>query len=274
MPGLENQDIEIKCLVEAIYQKYGYDFKEYSWDSFKRRVISIQKEQKIDTVSQILHQIIYDKAFFLLLLSKLTVNVTQMFRDPGFYRKLRENIFPRFESYPFIKIWLAGCSSGEEAYSIAIALKEEGLYKKSQIYATDISIPVLEKAKKGIYPAGMMKEYTNNYREGGGKKSLSDYYTAKYDHVIMAKALRENITFADHNLATDTCFGVMDIIFCRNVFIYFTRPLQSRVLRLFSESLGQGGILCLGSQESILFIEGAANCFKELYSKESIYIKQ
>ena len=197
-----------------------------------------------------------------------------MFRNPSFYRKLRKNIFPRFKEYPFIKIWIAGCSTGEEAYSIAITLKEEGLYKKSQIYATDISIPVLEKAKQGIFPVGMMKDYTNNYREGGGKKSFSEYYTAKYDHTILDKTLRDNITFADHNLATDSSFGVMDIICCRNVFIYFTRSLQSHVLKLFNESLNHGGILCMGSQESIMFIEDAVDYFEELSSTESIYIKK
>lgn len=220
------------------------------------------------------YQILYDKNFFLLLLSQLTVNVTQMFRNPDFYSQLRKIVFPRFKDYPFIKIWIAGCSTGEEAYSIAIALKEERLYDKSQIYATDISIPVLEKAKQGIYPADKMKEYTNNYRKGGGKKSFSEYYTAKYDHAIMDKTLRNNITFADHNLATDSSFGMMDIIFCRNVFIYFTRPLQSHVLGLFNESLSPEGILCLGSQESIMFIEETKNYFKEFCPNKSIYIKK
>jgi len=274
MPNLENENIEIKCLTEAIYQKYGYDFRGYAWDSLKRRVIDILKEMKSENISQMQHQVLYDKSFFLLILSKLTINVTQMFRDPDFYSKLRKIVFPRFKEYPFIKIWLAGCSTGEEAYSIAIALKEEGLYEKSQIYATDISIPVLEKAKQGIYSAGVMKEYTNNYRKGGGKKSFSEYYTAKYDHAIMDKTLHENINFADHNLATDTSFGLMDIILCRNVFIYFTRSLQTRVLRLFNDSMDKGGILCMGSQENIMYTEEATNYFEKLCSDESIYIKK
>ena len=273
MSDVDNEDIEIHCLIEAIYQKYGYDFKGYSRNSLRRRVMAVLKDQNLENISQMLHKVIQDKVFFLLLLSRLTVNVTQMFRDPSFFRTLRRGVLPKFKAYPFLKIWIAGCSTGEEAYSVAITLKEEGLYERSQIYATDISIPVLERAKQGIYPAEMMRDYTRNYRNSGGRTAFSEYYTARYDHAIMDKELHRNITFADHNLATDSSFGVMDIIICRNVFIYFTKELQSQVLKLFHQSLNQGGILCLGARESILFLEEAADYFVKLCKDENIYTR-
>ena len=273
MSDMDNEDIEINCLLEAIYQKYGYDFKGYSRKSLRRRVMAVLEEQNVESISQMQHKVIYDRIFFLILLSRLTVNVTQMFRNPSFFRTFRTVVLPRFKAYPFLKIWLAGCSTGEEAYSVAIILKEEGFYNRSQIYATDISIPVLERAKQGIYPVAMMRDYTCNYRESEGKTSFSEYYTAQYDHAIMDKALRRNITFADHNLATDSSFGVMDIIICRNVFIYFTKELQARVLSLFHQSLNQEGILCLGTRESILFMEASDNYFVRLCKDENVYTK-
>lgn len=270
---LDRQDIELRLLLEAIYHMYGYDFRSYSKASVKRRVEHRLHMSGLTNISQMIEKVIHDREFFVQLLNDMTVNVTEMFRDPWFYKAFREEVVPRLKTYPFIKIWHAGSSTGEEIYSMAILLTEEGLYDRTQIYATDIDKVVLDKARKGIYPLASFKQYSENYLKAGGKAQLSDYYTAKYDSVIMDQRLKKNIVFADHDLATDQVFGEMQVICCRNVIIYFDRELQKRVFSLFRDSLDLGGILCLGSKETLRF----SNCegeFEPLVKEARIYRKK
>jgi chemotaxis protein methyltransferase CheR len=247
------EDIEIRLLLEAIYQLYGYDFRSYSPASMRRRIMHRLTMSGFSTVLEMTDRVLRDRQFFVTLLNDLTVNVTEMFRDPEFYKAFREEVVPVLKTFPFIKIWHAGCSTGEEIYSMVILLEEEGLYERAMLYATDIDKNVLAAAKKGIYPIHAFKQYTDNYRRAGGRQSLSDYATARYDSVIMEQRLKRNIVFADHDLATDQVFGEMHVILCRNVLIYFDRPLQQRVFKLFGESLDMGGFLCLGTKESLRF---------------------
>ncbi len=247
------EDIEIRLLLEAIYQLYGYDFRSYSPASMRRRIMHRLTMSGFSTVLEMTDRVLRDRQFFVTLLNDLTVNVTEMFRDPEFYKAFRDEVVPVLKTFPFIKIWHAGCSTGEEIYSMAILLEEEGLYERAMLYATDIDKNVLAAAKKGIYPIHAFKQYTDNYRRAGGRQSLSDYATARYDSVIMEQRLKRNIVFADHDLATDQVFGEMHVILCRNVLIYFDRPLQQRVFKLFGESLDMGGFLCLGTKESLRF---------------------
>ena len=247
------EDIEIRLLLEAIYQLYGYDFRSYSPASMRRRIMHRLTMSGFATVLEMTDRVLRDRQFFVTLLNDLTVNVTEMFRDPEFYKAFREEVVPVLKTFPFIKIWHAGYSTGEEIYSMAILLEEEGLYERAMLYATDIDKNVLAAAKKGIYPIHAFKQYTDNYRRAGGRQSLSDYATARYDSVIMEQRLKRNIVFADHDLATDQVFGEMHVILCRNILIYFDRPLQQRVFKLFGESLDMGGFLCLGTKETLRF---------------------
>jgi len=270
---IDNQNIELQLLLQAIYLKYGYDFRNYAKASVRRRVEHFMKKENLNSFAETQHKILYEVNFFDRLLLDLSVNVTEMFRDPNFYRSFRQNVVPFLKKQPFLKIWHAGCASGEEVYSMAILLKEEGLYNKSQIYATDMNQVILNQAKEGIYLINRLKLYTENYQKAGGKESFSDYYIAHYDHVVMNKSLKENILFSDHNLATDGVFGEMHVIFCRNVLIYFNRDLQNRALGLFNDSLINHGILCLGSKESIRFSEHS-NIFVDVDKDEKIYAKE
>src|ERR1019366_9115817 len=226
-----------------------------------------------ENISQMQSKVLNDETFASKLLQDLSITVTEMFRDPGFYRSLRENVIPVLKSYPFIKIWHAGCSTGEEAYSMAIIMQEEGLYDRTTIYATDFNQQVLNKAKEGIFSNSMMKEYTANYQLSGGKESFSSYYTSNYDNVIMNHSLKKNIVWANHNLVTDSVFAEVNMILCRNVLIYFDRKLQNNVQLLFHNSLISGGILCLGTKESLRFTD-----FKDEYSildeKQRIFKKK
>jgi len=267
-----NENIEIQLLLQAIYLKYGYDFRNYAKASIKRRILQRLSKSDLKSISEMQYRILYDEQFFSSTLLDLSINVTEMFREPSFFRTVRKKIIPILKKRPFIKVWHAGCATGEEVYSMAILLKEEGLYEKTQIYATDFNQDVLKKAKDGIYSIGNMKEYTRNYKKAGGLSSFADYYTARYDYAIMDNSLKENIVFADHNLATDEVFGEMNLIFCRNVLIYFTRELQDRVIRLFRDSLCEGGFLCLGSKESIRFSEHSGD-FEDVALGEKIYRK-
>lgn len=269
---MKDEDIEIQLLLEAIYLKYGYDFRNYAKASVKRRIQQRLTLSRLADISAMQHKILYDKPFFETLLLDLSINVTEMYRDPSFYQILREKVIPILKTYPFIKIWHAGCSTGEEVYSMAIFLKEEGLLDKSLIYATDINEVVLKKAKEGIYPIDRIKEYTINYQKAGGRESFANYYTAKYDAVIMNKSLKKNMVFSQHNLATDSEFGEMHLIMCRNVLIYFDDELENRVFSLFHESLVRQGFLCLGSKESLSFSKYAKH-FKEFVPREKIYRK-
>jgi chemotaxis protein methyltransferase CheR len=216
---------------------------------------------------------LHDSTFAAQLLQDLSITVTEMFRDPGFYLALREKVIPILRTYSFIKIWHAGCSTGEEAYSMAIVLKEEGLYDRSTIYATDFNQLALERAKEGVFTTELMKEYTNNYQKAGGKESFSEYYTSNYDRVILNQSLKKNIVWANHNLVTDSVFAEVHLILCRNVLIYFDKDLQNRVQTLFCNSLTNGGILCLGSKESLRFAN-VADHYVELDKKEKIFKKR
>ncbi len=266
------EDIEVKLLLEAIYLKYGYDFRNYTKASIKRRINQRLILSKLDNISAMQHLLLTDQKFFETLLHDFSIQVTEMFRDPSFYLALRKYVIPVLKTYPYIKIWHAGCASGEEVYSLAILLKEEGLLDKTLIYATDINEIVLKKAKEGIYPVEKIKEFTYNYQKAGGVNSFSDYYTAKYDAVIMKKELKKNLIFAQHNLATDQDFGEMNLIMCRNVLIYFDNALQERVFRLFNNSLVRQGFLCLGSKERLNFSD-SHKFFEEFVPDEKMYRK-
>ncbi len=269
----ENENIEIELLLNAIFMKFGYDFRNYGKAHIKRRVLHRQAVSGFGSISEMIHKMLYDPLFYQDILQDLSITVTEMFRDPTFYKAIRTEVVPLLKTYPFIKIWHAGCATGEEVYSMAILLKEEGLLKRSQIYATDFNQLALQKARNGIYPIDRIKEFTQNYQKSGGKASFSDYYNARYESVILNDALKENIVFADHNLVTDGVFGEMNIVICRNVMIYFDKELQNKVIKLFYDSLIPGGFLCLGSKESLRFAESASK-FEATCEKEKIYRKK
>jgi chemotaxis protein methyltransferase CheR len=270
---MENEDIEIRLLIQAIYEKYGYDFRNYSQAHIRRRVINRLTLSGLGSISQMIHASLADRRFVDLLLMDLSINVTEMFRDPAFYLAVRSQVVPVLKKLPFIKIWHAGCSSGEEVYSMAILMREEGLSGRTQIYATDFNPVIIRQAKEGIYPISRMKEFTVNYQKAGGKVSLSDYYTTNNESAKLLDLLRKNIVFATHNLATDSVFAEVNLIICRNVLIYFDRKLQDKVIGLFNESLPGGGILCLGSKENLQFSGHNIN-FTGFVEKERIYIKK
>ncbi|MCK5716809.1 MAG: protein-glutamate O-methyltransferase CheR [Thiomargarita sp.] len=270
MDDLDNQNLELQLMLEAIHLKYGYDFRNYAKASVKRRVHHRMTKEGISSISEMQHKLLYDVSFFDRLLLDLSINVTEMFRDPTFYQALRKVVMPELKKSPFLKIWHAGCSTGEEVYSMAILLKEAGLYDQTQIYATDMNEIALKKAKDGIFEIGKLKQYTKNYQKAGGQSAFSDYYSAHYEHVVVDKSLKKNILFSDHNLATDGVFGEMNLILCRNVLIYFNRTLQDRALGLFHDSLCPDGILCLGSKESLSFSEHV-DSFEDVVKEEKIY---
>jgi len=266
-------ELEISLLLEAIFQKYGYDFRQYSKAHIHRRVRNRLAMSGLEDVSQIQSKVLKDETFAYELLQDLSITVTEMFRDKDFYKSLRENVIPILKTYPFIKIWHAGCATGEEAYSMAIILQEEGLYDRATIYATDFNQNALNRAKEGIFSNGLMKEYTTNYQLSGGKESFSSYYTSNYGNIIMNQSLKKNIVWANHNLVTDSVFAEVHLIFCRNVLIYFDVDLQNNVQKLFYESLVNGGILCLGSKESLRFTDFHEK-YTELDKKQRIFKKK
>ena len=269
----DTSDLEILLLLEAIYQKYGYDFRQYSEAHIRRRIMNRMAMSGLEDVSQIQSMVLKDETFASQLLQDLSITVTEMFRDSGFYKSLRENVIPILKTYPFIKIWHAGCATGEEAYSMAIIMQEEGLYDRTTIYATDFNQQALNKAKEGIFSNEMIKEYTINYQLSGGKESFSGYYTSNYGHVIMNQSLKKNIVWANHNLVTDSAFAEVHLILCRNVLIYFDKNLQNKVQKLFYHSLINGGILCLGSKESLRFTDLYEE-YNELDKKQQIFKKK
>ncbi len=270
--NVENENIEIELLLKAIYMKYGYDFRNYSRASVKRRIKEVLGKSDLETISEVQHKILNDRVFFSVMLRHMSINVTEMFRDPSYYRILREKILPELSCLPYIKRWHAGCYSGEEVYSMAILLKEEGLYYKTMIYATDFDKEILEKAKRAIFPVENLKSYTNNYKKAGGLESFADYYFCKYEYALLDKSLKENILFSNHNLVTDGVFCEVDMIICRNVLIYFNRDLQNQVFKLFSDSLCKNGFLCLGSKETVRLSIHSKD-FKDLVKEEKIYRK-
>lgn len=266
-------NLEIDLILQAIYHKYGYDFRNYSKAHIKRRILNRVTASELKSVSELQHKVLHDSSFFEIILRDLSINVTEMFRDPGFYLALRKDVLPILKTYPFFKVWHAGCSTGEEVYSFAVLLKEEGIYERAQIYATDFNRDVLEIAKKGIYPIDRIKEYTANYQAAGGKQSFSDYYMANYNSVIYDQSLKKNIVFAEHNLVTDNVFAEANLIICRNVLIYFNKELQNRVVTLFKDSLVNGGFLGLGSKETLQF-SNQVNNFEIINRDEKIYKKK
>lgn len=269
-PDLEK--IEVELLLEGVYQRYGFDFRAYAYSSLRRRLWKRISESGLKTMSALQDRVLHDPAMMEQLLLDLSINVTAMYRDPHFYVAFREKVIPMLRTYPFIRIWHAGCSTGEEVYSMAILLQEEGLYDRARIYATDINEVVLQRAKAGIFPLDRMKEYTDNYIKAGGKKAFSEYYTAKYDNAIFDDLLTKNVVFSQHNLVTDRSFSEFNVILCRNVLIYFDKALQSRVQSLFYDSLAMFGVIVLGSKESLKFSE-YESCYEQIASPEKIYRK-
>ena len=266
-------NIEIDLILEGIYNKYGYDFRNYSKAHVKRRLLNRLSASKLNSISEMQHKVLHDPKYFEILLRDLSINVTEMFRDPGFYLALRKEVIPILKTYPFFKVWHAGCATGEEVYSFAVVLKEEGIYDRAQIYATDFNHDVLDVAKKGIYPIDRIKEYTSNYQAAGGTQSFSDYYMANYNSVIYDQSLKKNLVFAQHNLVTDSVFAEVNLIICRNVLIYFNKELQNRVISLFHDSLINGGYLGLGSKETLQFTTKATK-FDIMNANEKIYKKK
>jgi chemotaxis protein methyltransferase CheR len=247
-------DVQIEQLLHAINKKYGYDFRQYSRAHIKRRILNRMVLSGLES-DELQEKILDSEPFAAQLLQDLSITVTEMFRDPGFYRSVRENVIPLLKTYSFIKIWHAGCSTGEEAYSMAILLKEEGLYERTTMYATDFNQHAIDTARQGIFPLEAMKHYGANYQKSGGLSAFSDYYTADDKMAIMDQSLKNNIVWANHNLVTDHVFAEVNMVFCRNVLIYFDKELQNRVQSLFFNSLMHGGILCLGVKESLAFCD-------------------
>ncbi|HEX8276508.1 MAG TPA: protein-glutamate O-methyltransferase CheR [Longimicrobiaceae bacterium] len=269
-PELERVEVEI--LLEGIFRHYGFDFRSYAYASLRRRLWKRIRAEGLATVSGLQERVLHDRDAMERLLLDLSVNVTSMFRDPNFYRAFRTQVVPLLRTYPFIRVWHAGCSTGEEVYSMAILLKEEGLYERARVYATDINEVVLAEARAGIFPLEKMQEYTQNYLRAGGTRSFSEYYTAAYGGALFSPALRENVVFAQHNLVTDRSFSEFNVILCRNVMIYFDRSLQNRVHELFYDSLPTYGILALGSKESLKFSK-YEECYEAIDQREKIYRK-
>ncbi len=248
-------DEELLDILQLLLHQYGYDFLQYSYTSLKRRILHFMDVMRINDTYDLKFNLTNHKGSFIQFLEMVTVNTTDMFRDPPFYKTIREKILPELATYPIIKIWHAGCATGEEVFSLSILLHEERLLNRCQIYATDVNSINLERAGKGIIPLKNMKEYIKNYHEAGGKNDFSSYYTARYDYVMIDKALRKNIVFSHHNLATDNVFNEFQLILCRNVLIYFNPLLQNKVLKLLYNSLSPLGYLALGIKESLLFTD-------------------
>jgi chemotaxis protein methyltransferase CheR len=269
---LQLQAVEIKLLLEGVFQQYGYDFRDYASASIRRRIVARAQAEGTSSISGLQERVLHERACMERLLLQLTVHVTSMFRDPGFYLAFRRKVVPLLETYPFLRIWHAGCSSGEEVFSLAILLKEEGIYEKCRIYATDLSEAVLASAKEGMFPLASMKEYTENYQRAGGKTSFSEYYMARYDHALFKPSLRENIVFAPHNLVTDASFNEFNVILCRNVMIYFNKSLQERAHGLLHQSLSRLGVLGLGRKETLRFTPHEAS-YEAIDEPERLYRK-
>ena len=264
------EEIELSLLLEGVYRQYGFDFREYAPASLRRRVWRRIHAEGLATVSALQDKLLHDPACMERLLLDLSINVTAMFRDPSFYVAFRRKVVPALRTYPFTRIWVAGCSTGEEVYSLAILLQEEKLYHRTRIYATDINEAVVDRARRGVFPLDKMREYTRNYIKAGGTNAFSEYYLAKYDGAQFQRSLTENVVFAQHNLVSDRSFNEFNVIICRNVMIYFDRTLQDRVHRLFYESLVNFGVLGLGHKESIRFSPYELR-YEELDPYEKLY---
>ena len=266
-------EIEQRLLIDAIYHRYHYDFRGYAQASLKRRLQTALLQFDCKTLSQLQDRVLHDPAVFPAMLQYLTVQVSDMFRDPGYFQSLRREVVPLLRTYPSLKVWVAGCSAGEEVYSLAILLHEEGLLERTLIYATDINPHALRAAESGVFDLERVAAFTENHARSGGRSSLSDYYTARYGRVVFDKSLREHVVFSDHSLATDSVFAEVHLVSCRNVLIYFERELQNRALGLFSEALCHRGFLGLGSKESLRF-SAHAEAFDEFVPEDRIYRKK
>jgi chemotaxis protein methyltransferase CheR len=269
-PEPDVDDIEIELLLEALYRRYHYDFRHYARASIKRRLIQARGRLGMASFSALQDRLLHDPDMLAKLLNYLTVQVSEMFRDPSYFRALREKVIPHLHTYPSLKVWIAGCSNGEEVYSLAMLFREEGLEQRTIFYATDINPKALKAAEAGVYPLDQIRKFTENHQKSGARTSLSDYYVADYDRAIFDSSLRANVVFSDHSLATDSVFAEMHLISCRNVLIYFDRALQERAVGLFEESLVRRGFLGLGRKESLRFSDHAAG-FADFVREEKIY---
>ena len=270
---VDNEELEIDLVLDALLKKSDFDYRNYSRSHIKRRLSHRLTISGYSRFSELIPELIYNPDFVRQLLLDLSINVTEMFRDPDFFITFKKLVFPYLRTYPFLKLWHAGCSSGQEVYSMSILLKEANLYDNSQIYATDFNVDILEKAKEARYPMENIKSYTKSYQEADGRFSFSNYYTSDSDSAVLSNDLKKNILFSFHNLVTDGAFGEMNVIFCRNVLIYFDKKLQNKVLHLFYDSLVPGGFLCLGSKESIRY-SGVDNLFEVVSRDWRIYRKK
>jgi chemotaxis protein methyltransferase CheR len=264
------EDIEIRLLLEALFVRYHYDFRNYAMASIKRRLKQAREQLGFATFSALQESLLHNPVMLPRLLGYLTVQVSEMFRDPSYFRAIREKVVPHLRTYPSLKVWIAGCSSGEELYSLVILFREEGLEERTLFYATDINEDALRAAEAGIFDLERLQLFTENHRESGGKSSLSDYYQAAYGSASFDKSLRRHVVFSDHSLVTDAVFAEMHMVSCRNVLIYFDRPLQDRSLGLFKDTLARKGFLGLGAKESLRFSQHAA-AFVEFVREEKIY---
>ncbi|MEO5979292.1 MAG: protein-glutamate O-methyltransferase CheR [Chryseolinea sp.] len=271
-PGIQLSDSQVETLLVDLIDLYGYDFTNYSRASLKRRISRLIHLDRFLSFAEFRFKVCHDKDYLQHFVEQITVNVTEMFRDVGFYRALREQVLPVLATWPMIRIWHAGCSTGEEVYSMAILLKESNLLHKSLLYATDINPSVLEKVRAGIFPLSQMKQYSENYIQSGGKRDFSSYYTAIYNSAKFDDELKTRLVLATHNLVSDGTFNEFQLILCRNVMIYFDKPLQDRALRLFYDSLEVLGYLALGTKETIKFTTVTSN-FKQIDSKEKVWRK-
>ena len=270
---LQDFDIELQLLTDAIYLKYHYDFRGYAQASLRRRMRAALLRFNCSSLSQLQDRVLREPAMLTAMMDFLTVQVSDMFRDPAYYQALRRHVVPMLRTYPSLKIWIAGCSTGEEAYSMAILLREEGLLDRTLIYATDINGQALQRAEAGIYDLDRIAGFTENHRRSGGSSSLSDYYMAAYGRAVFDKSLRRNIVFSDHSLATDSVFAEVQLVSCRNVLIYFNRSLQDRAIGLFRDALCRKGFLGIGAKESLRFSDHS-NDFVDVDREYRLYQKK
>ena len=268
-PDKDIEDIEVRLVLEAIHARYGYDFRDYSPESMHRRVQAALSRSGVGNFGILQHRLLTEPEFFVSLIDDLTVQVSEMFRDPSFYRTFREQVVPMLRTYPQLKIWHAGCAGGEEVYATAILLSEENLYDRTQIYATDMSGRAVEQAREGIYPAAQADLFSDNYLQSGGTRRLADYYSSAYGRIAVHDKLKRNVVFFQHDLVSDYAFGEMQVVFCRNVLIYFGDSLRQRVLGIFADSLCRGGFLCLGGSERVP--SACADLFSDFATAERIY---
>ncbi|MCY1667179.1 CheR family methyltransferase [Rhizobium sp. SL86] len=264
------EDIEIRLLLDALYHRYHYDFRNYAMASIRRRLRQAREQLGYPTISALQESALHDPDILPILLRYLTVQVSEMFRDPSYFQAIREKVIPHLRTYPSLKIWIAGCSSGEELYSFVILFREEGLEERTIFYATDINPEALAQAESGIYDLERIRLFTENHRRAGGKTSLSDYYHSGYNRCVFDKSLRRQVVFSDHSLVTDQVFGEMQFVSCRNVMIYFDRDLQDRAIGLFKDALPRNGFLGLGAKETLRF-SAHANAFRDFVREEKIY---